>query len=130
MNIVAYIQKTLVYEYNIDLGEYGKLKDGIFQQDTHEAVLKFQRQFGLKPDGIVGPCTLDTLLEGNVRYCCKSGACKKDYCKDSDWCVWQRGMKDKLNTTEKKVDRKSDVDGCGAIVKKLPRKFERGSWWW
>ena len=33
-------------------------------------------------------------------------------------------MKGKLNTTEKNVDRKSDVDGCGTIVKKLPRKFE------
>ena len=120
--LVSFIQSILLNDYNIDLGEKGI--DGIFQQTTHEAVLKFQRQFGLKPDGIVGPCTLDTLLEGNVRYCCKSGACKKDYCKDSDWCVWQRGMKDKLNTTEKKVDRKSDVDGCGTIVKKLPSKFE------
>lgn len=106
--LVSFIQNILLNDYNIDLGENGI--DGNFQQETHEAILTFQRQFGLKPDGIVGPCTLDTLLEGRVRYCCKSGACKKDYCKDSDWCAWQRGMKNKLNTTEKKVDRKNYSD--------------------
>ena len=120
--LVSFIQNLLLSDYGIDLGESGV--DGVFKQSTHDAILKFQRQFGLKPDGVVGPCTLDTLLEGNVRYCCKSGACKKDYCKDSDWCAWQRKIKDTLVTKDKEVNVKSDVKGCGAIVKKLPSKFE------
>ena len=118
--LVAFVQTMLVSDYNLTLGDV----DGVFKRETHEAVLKFQRQFELKADGVVGPCTLDTLLEGNVRYCCKSGACKKDYCKDSDWCAWQKNYKKVVSTKDSKVERKSNVEGCGTIVSKLPSKFE------
>lgn len=41
-----------------------KLKvDGIFGPDTEEAVVAFQKQFILKPDGIVGPITWDKMIE-------------------------------------------------------------------
>lgn len=35
--------------------------DGIFGKKTREAVVAFQRFYGLEPDGIVGPKTLNTL---------------------------------------------------------------------
>ncbi|MCL2753003.1 MAG: N-acetylmuramoyl-L-alanine amidase [Defluviitaleaceae bacterium] len=36
--------------------------DGIFGQQTHNAVVAFQRIFGLNPDGVVGPLTWDRLM--------------------------------------------------------------------
>ena len=105
--------------------------DGVFQQDTHDAILEFQREFDLKPDGIVGPCTFDTLSEGVVRYCCKSGACKKDGCKDSDWCAWQRTIKRKEITKDKKVDKKSiALKVVVPLLKNYLVSLTRNSWWW
>ena len=36
--------------------------DGIFGNNTHNAVVMFQRVFGLAPDGIVGPITWDRIM--------------------------------------------------------------------
>ena len=108
--LVTMIQRMLLYDYNIDLGESGV--DGVFLKATHDALLEFQRKFGLKPDGLVGPCTFDALSEGSVRYCCKSGACQEDYCKDSEWCAWQRKRKEEIDKTDKtdKTDKSDDID--------------------
>ena len=115
--LVAFIQNLLIYNYDIGVGEDGA--DGVFLDDTHDAVLEFQNRFGLTPDGVIGPCTYDTLVEKRVRYCCKIGACQEDYCKDSQWCTGQKKFK-----KDKKVDKKSDVKGCGVVAKKLPSKFK------
>lgn len=37
--------------------------DGIFGRQTENAVIIFERQFGLTPDGVVGPQTWDALME-------------------------------------------------------------------
>jgi len=110
--LVTIIQTLLLYDYEIDLGEGGI--DGVFQQDTQDAVLEFQRRFGLKPDGIIGPCTFYALEEGKVGYCCKSGGCKKEYCKDSNWCKWQRKTKENIVKTDKtdKTDEEEGIDKC------------------
>ena len=119
--LVTMIQRMLLYDYEIDLGEDGV--DGIFLVDTHNAVLEFQKKFDLKPDGVIGPCTFDTLSEGSVRYCCKSDACKKDECKDSNWCTWQSTFKRK-KTTKDKTDKESEVDVENVTPSKgLPGNF-------
>ncbi|MBR4333570.1 MAG: peptidoglycan-binding protein, partial [Clostridia bacterium] len=38
--------------------------DGYFGEDTENAVKQFQRYNGLNIDGVAGPATLRTLLEG------------------------------------------------------------------
>lgn len=38
------------------------IPDGIFEKLTEEAVISFQNQNGLKPDGVVGPATLAKLI--------------------------------------------------------------------
>jgi len=35
----------------------GVIKDSVFGADTRDAVIEFQRRFGLTPDGVVGPAT-------------------------------------------------------------------------
>ena len=108
--LVAFIQNLLIYNYDIGVGEDGA--DGVFLDDTHDAVLEFQNHFGLTPDGVIGPCTYDTLVEKRVRYCCKIGACQEDYCKDSQWCAWQRKRKEKIDTADDtdKSDKSDDID--------------------
>lgn len=54
--VVAQIQKALHL-----------LPDGIFGQQTEEAVIRFQRENGLTPDGIVGPATLAKLIPQRLR---------------------------------------------------------------
>jgi peptidoglycan hydrolase-like protein with peptidoglycan-binding domain len=51
---VQLTQKRLM-DLGYDLGSYGA--DGIFGSKTKEAVMKFQEENGLYPDGIVGPKT-------------------------------------------------------------------------
>ena len=50
--MVEFLQNILIY-----LGFYTGEIDGIFGQDTKNAVVQFQRQNGLTPDGIIGPRT-------------------------------------------------------------------------
>lgn len=50
--MVEFLQNILIY-----LGFYSGEIDGIFGQDTKNAVVQFQRQNGLTPDGIIGPRT-------------------------------------------------------------------------
>jgi len=40
----------------------GITEDGIFGQETHQAVIKFQKEHYLEPDGIVGPITWEEIL--------------------------------------------------------------------
>lgn len=62
----------LVQEILETLGYYRGVTDGAFGPMTSEAVRGFQRDFGLAPDGIVGPRTYDALqtafdlVRGNV----------------------------------------------------------------
>jgi peptidoglycan hydrolase-like protein with peptidoglycan-binding domain len=41
---------------------YGKERDGVFNEATIRAVKRFQRTYGLHPDGVVGPLTWSVLL--------------------------------------------------------------------
>lgn len=44
-----------------DLGFYHALVDGYFGLQTHNALMSYQREYGLAPDGICGPETLRSL---------------------------------------------------------------------
>lgn len=44
-----------------NLGYYHGLVDGIFDEDTHQAVCLYQAEYGLTSDGICGPATLLSL---------------------------------------------------------------------
>jgi N-acetylmuramoyl-L-alanine amidase len=44
-----------------DLGFYTALVDGYFGLQTHNALMSYQREYGLSPDGICGPETLRSL---------------------------------------------------------------------
>ena len=51
------------------LGYYTGAIDGIFGYGTANAVIAFQRAYGLTPDGIVGPMTfgvMEPLLMGSI----------------------------------------------------------------
>ena len=45
-------------------GYFSGLVDGYFGEGTENAVKQFQRYNGLQVDGVAGPATLRTLLEG------------------------------------------------------------------
>ena len=53
---VATLQRRLQ-----DLGFYTGLVDGHFGLNTHNALMSYQREYGLTPDGICGPDTLRSL---------------------------------------------------------------------
>ena len=123
--LVKTIQRALIDGYEIDLGEYGELKDGvdgIFGTKTKKGVKEFQKNFNLVIDGIVGPCTLDTIINGVSNKCCESGKCKTEECKDTNFCPAKKNVKSqKTNINTKKNER--EVENV-KVNKKLPRKFE------
>ena len=58
------------------LGYYNSAIDGIFGKNTENAVIRFQRDFGLTQDGIVGPKTFEKLMpyiNGYANYKIKHG---------------------------------------------------------
>jgi hypothetical protein len=55
---VKMLQETLMY-LGYDLPQYGA--DGIFGNETRNAVVNFQRDNFISPDGIVGPITMETI---------------------------------------------------------------------
>ena len=58
------------------LGYYNSAIDGIFGKNTENAVIRFQRDFGLTQDGIVGPKTFEKLMpyiNGYANYKIKQG---------------------------------------------------------
>lgn len=123
--LIETIQEKLVKDYSIDLGEYGELKDGVdgkFGPKTREGVKKFQKLFNLAVDGIVGPCTLDTLMTGIANKCCKSGKCKNKECENTNFCPSKKNTKTQKKS---KLTDKDDIDLSDIKVdRKLPRKFE------
>lgn len=44
------------------LGYYAGEADGVYGQETAEAVRRFQRTYRLAPDAVVGPMTYDALM--------------------------------------------------------------------
>ena len=54
--------QTKLIQQGYDLAPYGA--DGSFGAKTQSAVIKFQHDHGLTPDGVVGPKTWDELNEG------------------------------------------------------------------
>ena len=110
--LVTFIQIMLVKDYQIDLGETGEFGDGIdgvFLDGTHDGVEEFQKEFGLAVDGIVGRCTLETIIKGKAPKCCKNDACKTDRCKNSEWCKKVKVSKKKV-TKKEKTDKSDKVD--------------------
>jgi peptidoglycan hydrolase-like protein with peptidoglycan-binding domain len=59
-DMVMEIQKMLM-EAGYELPKYGV--DGIYGNETRSAVMRFQEDKGLNPDGIVGPDTYNELLK-------------------------------------------------------------------
>ena len=121
-DIVKYIQSVLVFDYNVDLGDFGELNDGIdgkFGSKTEMGVKLFQEDYGLVMDGIVGPCTLDTMLEGSVHSCCKPDGCKNSTCKDSKWCKSSKNKK-KSTTPIIKKDNKKNYSDIEDIIPESP----------
>ena len=61
---VRALQELLNYAYELDSnGLYSVNEDGIFGTETQNAVIAFQRKYGLDADGIVGPLTWNKLIE-------------------------------------------------------------------
>jgi len=63
--VVKRMQEELL-QRGYDLGKWGA--DGSFGDQTYKAVVAFQKDSGLTPDGICGPRTWDALLEQPVLY--------------------------------------------------------------
>lgn len=61
---VRALQELLNFAYELDpTGLYSVSEDGIFGSETQNAVIAFQRKYGLDADGIVGELTWNKLIE-------------------------------------------------------------------
>jgi len=124
-DLVKYVQLMLVNDYSIDLGESGPMNDGIdgkFLDIMEDGVKEFQERFNLVVDGVVGRCTLETIVKGRTPRCCRKNACKKDNCKDSVWCSKIKKDKEKITKNKKKDDKEVNVNNV-TPGNKLPGNF-------
>ena len=62
---VKYVQNEINYKVLKPCYKYEINRDGVFGAKTVDAVKKFQKKFGLKADGVVGPGTWKAIVKGN-----------------------------------------------------------------
>tara|TARA_R110000824_G_scaffold95901_8_gene230209 strand:+ start:40 stop:1086 length:1047 start_codon:yes stop_codon:yes gene_type:complete len=102
-----------VYDYDYDLGDSGDNNDGTdgsFGEKTEKTIKEFQKKNGIYSDGIIGLCTLDSLLEGYTHYCCREDKCEEAECSKSKRC--EEKPEGKARVKKSKTKKCTDDGSC------------------